>query len=359
MSVRFAGRSVGRGHPCFITYEAGPTHDGIESAKRLVELAAEAGANAVKFQFFDVDYLVADKTQPFTYDILVDRNTGETKTIEEPLYDILKRRCLEEAEWRAVKAHADQLGLAFFATVTSEEDIAFLVDLGCDSLKISSADVTHTPLLRLAARTGLCLQLDTGNASLGEVETAVDIIREEGNDNIIIHHCPSGYPARLESINLNVISTLQQLFPYPVAYSDHSPGWEMDVAAVALGANMVEKTITLDRTTPSVEHVMSLEPGEMKEFVQIIRDVETALGNSRRIMHPEERQKRQAVRRSAFAATDLAPGTVLADAPVDFRRPGTGLTSDLVETLGGLRLTRPVPQGTMIKLVDLSPGGDD
>ena len=146
---------------------AGPTHDGLESAKALVTMAAEAGADAVKFQIFDPDRLVADRKQMFSYDILVDRDSGETETIEEPLYDILKRRCLEESQWLELKAHSDSLGLAFFGTIGFEEDLDLLVRMKCDSVKIASADVNHIPLIRKAAATGMCLQLDTGNATLG------------------------------------------------------------------------------------------------------------------------------------------------------------------------------------------------
>src|SRR2546421_256884 len=134
--------------------------------------------------------------------------------------------------------------------------------------KIASADLNHRPLLRKAARTGLNIQLDTGNGTLGEVESAIDIVRREGNENIVIHHCPSGYPARLESINLRVITTLQQMFPYPVAYSDHTPGWDMDIAAVTLGAPLGGKTITLDRGARAVQHTTLLGPRELKNFLQ-------------------------------------------------------------------------------------------
>ncbi len=249
-TVKIGNRDVGEGAPCFITYEAGPTHSGIASAKELVRHAAQSGADAVKFQLLDPDRLVADRKLPFSYDVLADAATGRTETVTEPLYDILCRRTLSETEWRELKAYSDSLGLAFFCTALFDDEIDFLVAIGCQSIKIASADLNHYPLLRKVARTGLNIQLDTGNGSLGEMETAVDIIRREGNENIIIHHCPSGYPARLQSINLRVITTLRQMFPYPIAYSDHTPGWDMDIAAVTLGASLVEKTITLDRTHP-------------------------------------------------------------------------------------------------------------
>ncbi len=331
--VSFGLQKVGDEYPCFITLEAGPTHDGIETAKTLVKHAAEAGANAVKFQIFDPDRLVADKKQLFEYDVLVDKETGARETVFEPLYDILCRRCLSESEWIDLKCYSNSFGLAFFATVGFEEDIKFLEQLGCDSIKIASADVNHFPLIRKAARTGMCLQLDTGNASLGEIEQAIDVITAEGNENIIIHQCPSGYPARVQSINLNLIKTMRQMFSYPVAFSDHTPGWDMDIAAVTMGANLVEKTISLDRATRSVEHIMSIEPHEVKQFVQAIRDVEIAMGSNRRIMHPAEIEKRDRIRRSTFLLEDVKAGQKLSDVKVEFRRPGDGIQPDRYEEI--------------------------
>jgi len=351
--VQFGKRRVGDGQPCFITYEAGPTHSGLESALRLADLTAKAGADAIKFQVIDPDRLVADRKQPFTYDVLVDRDSGATETVSEPLYDILCRRALAKDEWRALKRHCDGLGLAFFATVGFEDEIELLEELACDSIKIASADVNHTPLLRRAARSGMCLQLDTGNATIGEIEAAVDVIRGEGNENIIIHHCPSGYPARLESINLNVIPTLKRMFPYPVAYSDHTPGWDMDLAAVALGANLVEKTISEDRTTRSVEHIMSIEPAEMAHFIRVIRDLETAMGSPRRIMSPAEVERRNANRRSVHLLRDLGAGSVLAPGDLDYRRPGKGIPPCDAERLIGRALRVPKAAGERLDWADL------
>lgn len=333
MEIMIGNRYVGDGHPCFITYEAGPTHDGLQTAKELVRHAAEAGADAVKFQILNTEKLVKDKSLSFSYEILVDRDTGETRKVSEPLYQILKRRELSRNEWLELKQFCDQLGLAFFATVDDEENIALLEEMGCQSIKIASADVNHFPLLRQAARTGMCVQLDTGNSTLGEIERAVDVIRAEGNENIIIHNCPSGYPARVDSINLNILKTLKSMFGLPVAYSDHTPGAEMDIAAVAIGANLIEKTITLDRMTPGVEHIMSLEPKEMKGFIQTIRDIERAMGSGRRILTKDELEKCKAIRRSVVLNAPVEAGTSLAEAGVYFSRPGYGLSPDLYEQM--------------------------
>ena len=200
----------------------------------------------------------------------------------------------------------------------------------------------------------MCIQIDTGMATLGEIEKAVDIIRSEGNENIVIHHCPSGYPARLESINLKIINTLKKMFTYPVAYSDHTPGNEMDIAAVVLGANMVEKTITENRMTRSVEHIMSIEPKEMSDFVRSIKDVETGLGTGRRILHKEEIKKRNSLRRSVFLTKSAKKGQLLSDCSVEFRRPGYGIHSDQFELVAKSTLKEDFEAGHMLKFTDLS-----
>jgi len=352
MAVKIGHSMIGDGHPCFITYEAGATHNGLESAKRLVKLAFEAGADAVKFQVIDPDRLVADKGALFSYEVLVDREKELVEKIEEPLYEILRRRYLTAEEWKELKDYSDSLGLLFFATVCFEEDIHMLNELHCDSIKIASSDINHYPLIQLAAKTGMCIQIDTGNATIGEVEMAVDTIRAEGNERIIIHHCPSGYPARLESIHLNMIKTLKQMFPYPVAFSDHTPGWEMDVAALALGANLLEKTITEDRTTRSVEHIFSLEPKDMRKFIKVIRDVEIALGQSRRIFEGESLEVKKKNRRSIFLKSSVCKGQRLKDVEIDFRRPGYGLEPSMYENLQDLEFKRDLPAGHMLVIED-------
>ncbi|MBY0532203.1 MAG: N-acetylneuraminate synthase family protein [Xanthobacteraceae bacterium] len=346
-------RRIGDQEKCFITFEAGPTHNGLETAKGLAEVAANAGGDAIKFQIVDADKLVSDREQMFSYDILVDKNTGETKTVSEPLYDLLKRRMLSHKEWLELKKYCDKLGLAFFATVTFEEELELVKQMNCDTIKIASADINHFPFLRLAARTGLNVQIDTGNATMGDVEAAVDVIRSEGNNDIIIHHCPPGYPAIPSAINLRVIPTLKNIYNLPVAYSDHSPGWDKTIAAIALGANLVEKTITFDRTTRSVEHMFSLEPNDATEFVKTVREVGLALGGPRRIMTPEERKHRVAYRRSTFLAADAPAGTNVKDLKVDFRRPGWGMGPDEFERCADMKLRQPLPKGHMLAQSDI------
>lgn len=356
-NLRIAKQWIGDSHPCFITFEAGPTHDSVESAIALVNEAAKSGANAIKFQIFDADKLVEDKKQHFSYSILINKSTGETKEVSEPLYDILKRRQLTKEEWAKVKAVSDSLGLAFFATIGFEEDLKLITSLDVHSVKIASSDVNHFPLLRLAARSALNVQIDTGNSELEEIDAAVRILEEEGCSSIIIHQCPSGYPARIPSICLNMIKTLRTRYPhYPIAYSDHTPDADMDIAAVALGVNLIEKTITFDRTTPSVEHIFSLEPPDMKKFISRIRDIELARGDSNRVLSNEQKQLRNKTRRGAYLTKDVTKGDIVTIEDVIFRRPCNGIPPNELDHLiqEGCRFSRNLKTGEQLHTKDIN-----
>ena len=352
-AIKIGSKEIGDGKPCFIVFEAGPTHSGFETAKELVWHAAKSGADAVKFQIIDPERLISDKKQLFSYDIIVDRKTGKTNTISEPLYDILKRRCLARKEWIELKQYCDKLGIVFFSTATYFDEVDFLLELGCETLKICSGDIDYFQFIKYCAMKGLCLQLDTGNATVGDIERAVDTVLDAGNNKIIIHNCPSGYPAKLESINLKLIPILKNMFQCPVAFSDHSIGKEMDIAAVAIGANMVEKTITLDRTTKSVEHIFSLEPNEMLDFVRTIREIEIAIGNTRRIMSKPEKEKAMAVRRSVVLKRNVASGETINEDMIDFARPGYGIRPEQTENILGKRLVKDMKKGQMLFIKDI------
>jgi len=322
-----------------IVFEAGPTHTGLESAKQLVDIAVAAEADSIKFQTIDADRLMADKKIEFEYAYLSQNEKGEKEYIKtkEPLYDILKRRHLTKDEWISLKLYCDQQGIHMFTTACYKDEVDFLVDeLKIDSIKINSSDINQLELIRYVAKKQVNIQLDTGSSDIWEIEKAIVAIEEEGNENIIIHHCPSGYPAHLSSIHLNMISTLRKMFPnYIVAFSDHSPGADMDIAAVALGAGMVEKTITLDRYIKSCEHSYSLQDEEVTQFVKIIRELEIALGDNRRVLPKEIRKKRLNTRRSPYAIRSLKKGDLIREEDFEFRRPGHGLTeSEFFQRIG-------------------------
>ncbi len=353
--VKIVDKIIGDGHCCFITFEAGPTHNGVESAKRLVKMAKEAGADAIKFQVFKPDNLIADRNLMFSYKVLLDKETCATEDITEPLYDIFVRRHLSDDEWGQVKLYADSQGLAFFVTIGDEEGLELVKTLGCHSIKVASSDINHLPFIRRIASTGLCIQLDTGNATFGEIEEAVDAIRREGNENIIIHNCPTGYPARLDSINLRMIPALKSSFGFPVAFSDHTPGWDMDIAAMAMGANLLEKTISENRCTRSVEHIMSLELPEMRRFVQVVRDVEIAMGSTLRVLTEEERRKRIQYRRSVYIDEPVSRGQRLRDVNVSFKRPGFGMAPDQYEKFSDYCFREDMRAGSIVGLHHLNP----
>jgi N,N'-diacetyllegionaminate synthase len=348
--MKIGHKYIGDNYPCFITFEAGATHDGLEYAKKLVKLSAESGADAVKFQIFDPDELIADKTINFEFDILLNKETNQTKRISENLYDIFVRRSLTLNQWAELKQYSDSLGLTFFATIGDELGLDFVKNVGCHSIKIASADVNYFPFLKEVAKTNISIQLDTGNSTIGEIAEAIDIIKAEGNEKIIIHNCPSGYPAKTSSINLRMISSMKSLFNCPIAYSDHSVGFDMDIAAVAVGANLLEKTITLDRATPRVEHIMSLEPKDMKIFINKIREIEIAMGSTRRIFSDEEKYNRLKVRRSIYAGSDYKKGTNVKNMKLKYKRPGYGIPPNKLDEIIDKTLTRDVKNNELLLL---------
>lgn len=333
----------------YIVLEAGPTHTGLESAKILAKAAKYAGANAVKFQIVYADRLMADKSIMFEYKYLKRDKKGKEifVPIKEPLYDILKRRELTKNEWKNLKKYCDEIDITMFSTANYLDEVAFLVDeLEVDSIKINSSDVNELEFIRYCASRGVNIQLDTGNSDLWEIERAVIAAEEVGCKNIVIHLCPSGYPARLESINLRMLTTLKTMFPnYSIAFSDHSPGWEMDIAAIALGADMVEKTITLDRTTKSCEHSFSLEPADAKRFVESVRELETALGSTRRVIPSAEKKRRKMTRRSPYTLINLKAGDIIREVDFEFKRPGFGITSEEFEYFIGKKLIKDIGLG--------------
>lgn len=349
MSVIEMGRAaVGADCPTYIVFEAGPTHTGFESAKALAKAAKSAGGDAIKFQVADHNRLITTPDVLFSYDILVDRETGERKTVTEPLIDIWERRHMARQNWQALFSYCKEIDIDVFATVFFEEDIDWLVEAGVCCLKIASQDVVHKDLVIAAAKTGLPVQIDTGNATIGEIERSFDWILDAGNEKGIINHCPSGYPARLDSINLHMLTTLKEMFGAPVAFSDHTPGWDMDIAAVALGADMIEKTITLDRMTKSCEHMMSIEPEDMGRFVRAIRDMEIALGNSRRVLPKDIKESRWSVMRSPYLKHGVAQGDIFSTDDIEFRRPGFGLKPDRYHMFLGRPFSKPLELGHML-----------
>jgi len=324
-TAQIGSTPVGSTHPLYITFEAGPTHTGLASAMRLVDVAATAGVNGIKFQLFDPDKLIADKSLEFSYQVLDE--DGNLRPLTSNLYDLFVSRSLSSKDWSTLAKHILASGLDFICTAGSPDEVDFLLDLGCTSIKVASSDLTYVQLLEHISTKNVNVQVDTGSGDITEISSAIQAIILNGNNNLIIHHCPTGYPATPDNVHLSMIRSLIHLFPtIPIAFSDHSPGIHMDIAAVSLGASMIEKTITESRTTQSVEHAFSLEPSEAPNFVSSLRDLQRAFGNGSRVLSSSQLSVRSDNRRGAYSRRSMTKGELLTVADIAFKRPQKGMT---------------------------------
>jgi N-acetylneuraminate synthase/N,N'-diacetyllegionaminate synthase len=322
------GRVLGRG-PAFLIAEAGVNHNGdLDLARRLVDAAAAAGADAVKFQTFRTDALVSAAAPKARYQM-------ETTGGAESQRAMLARLELSAEAHAGLRDHAARRGLVFFSTPFDEASADLLDGLGVELLKVPSGEVTNLPLLRHLAGKGRPILLSTGMSTLDEVATAVETIRAAGDPAVAILHCVSAYPAPVEDTNLRAMDTLRERFDCPVGLSDHTLGIEIALAAVARGAAVLEKHLTLDRALPGPDHRASLEPADFTALVRGVRAIERALGDGDKRPMPSELDTRAVARRSLVAARALPAGHRLTGADVAIKRPGTGLApADLDRVLG-------------------------
>jgi sialic acid synthase SpsE len=332
-NVKIGDKIIGDGNPCFISVEPGATHTGLESAKKLAKAAKEAGADAVKFQTVITEEMMSHEAK----NLMIEFGTKDGKK-KESIYDALKRRELTFDEWRKLKNYCDEIGILFISTPSGPSTVDLLADLNVAAIKVSKSDVNNTYMIRLIAKKKLPVILDA-REKFQDVENAIRICEEEGNENIIIMHCPSGYPAEYAGIHLKVIPFIKEIFEKPVAYSDHSIGDFMNYAALGFGANMLEKTITLDRYTNAVEHFMSLEPAEIKEFIKRVREVEKAFGNPRIIFNS---RVKAANRRSIMTKRKIPKGKIIEINDLTFKRPGTHISVERYEEIIGKKAARDI-----------------
>lgn len=345
--VRIGRRPVGPGHPCFIIAEAGVNHDGdLQRAHRLVDVAAEAGADAVKFQTFEPDKLVAPDAAMADYQVL---NTGSRQTQAE----MLRRLILPRAAHRDLQKHAEDRGLVFLSTPFDEASADFLEELGVPAFKIGSGELTNHRLLAHVARKRRPMLVSTGMADLVEVLDAVDVIRAEGASEVAVFHCVTSYPAHPRDANLRAIETLGGALGVPVGWSDHTEGIAVALAAVARGASLLEKHFTTDRSLPGPDHRASLSPEELAALVRGVREVEESLGDGRKVPRPVELGIVASSRRSVHAARDLPAGHVLFDEDLQALRPGDGISAARLLSLRGRVLARAVRVGQRLAEADL------
>lgn len=347
-TIDLGGRAIGEGCPALVIAEAGVNHNGdIGRALELVDAAADAGADAVKFQTFRADALATRDAGMAAYQ---KRNTASERTQREMLAALE----LGEADFRRLKEHAEARGLVFLSSPFDEASAALLAGLGVAAFKLGSGELTNDPLLASVARAGRPMLLSTGMATLEECEHAAATVRGAGAPPVCWLHCVSSYPAPAEASNLRAMHSLRAALGGPVGLSDHTMGWEVTLAAVAMGARVIEKHFTLSRALPGPDHAASLEPGEFAQMMRQVRTVEAALGDGVKRPAECELDTMRAARKSLVAAADLEAGTVLTAASLAAKRPGTGLPPTLRGEIIGRTLRRRIAADEPISMDDLA-----
>jgi N,N'-diacetyllegionaminate synthase len=339
--VAIGARRVGSGQPTWLVAEAGVNHDGsLTLALRLVDAAATAGADAVKFQVFRADELATASAGTAGYQ---KKDGGESQR------DMLARLELSDDEFRRVQRHCADRGIEFLATPFGLQDVDRLLDLDVRALKIASTDLNNVPLLRRAAQTGLPLIVSTGAATADEIRASVARLQQWGvGRRLILLHCVSGYPTPLEAANLRAIGTLRREFGVPCGFSDHTTSTQTGAWAAALGAAVLEKHFTLDRSAPGPDHAMSLDPPGLREYIAAVRDIERALGSGHLGMTALEADVRAVARKSIVAARDLAAGTTLRPEMLAVKRPAGGIEPAELDALIGRQVAADVRQDTIL-----------
>jgi N,N'-diacetyllegionaminate synthase len=310
-------------HSTLIIAEAGVNHNGdMATARRLVDAAAEAGADLVKFQTFSAKTLVSAKAAKAEYQNRNEAGNSETQQ------SMLQRLELPREAHFDLLSHSADRGIGFFSTAFDLDSLDFLNQLGLPRFKIPSGEITNLPYLRRAASFGKELILSTGMATLGEIEAALEVIEQSGcpRDQITLLHCTTEYPAPYDEVNLRAMATLREAFGVSVGYSDHTEGIEVSLAAVALGATIIEKHFTLDRAMPGPDHAASLQPDELRALVAGVRRIELALGSSRKQRTLSEAKNRIVVRKSIVASRKIKSGEVFSEENLTVKRPGSGLS---------------------------------
>jgi N,N'-diacetyllegionaminate synthase len=329
VSVKLGTRAVGAGHPCYVIAEAGANHDrDLDVARRLIDVAAEAGADAVKFQTYSGRALYSTKTPRFDY-------LGELGA--KPAHELLDDIALPRAWQPILAAHCRAAGIEFLSSPFDRDAVDELDALDVAAFKIASFELVDLPLIEYAASKQRPLILSTGMASLGEIEDAVTAARGAGAAEICLLQCASLYPSPAHIMNLRAIATMEAAFGVPVGLSDHTSGIHVAAAAVAVGAHLLEKHFTLDRTRTGPDHPFAIEPRELADLVAHVRDVEAALGDG--VKAGPSREEREEMytkaRRSVVAARAIPAGTRITRDMLTIKRPGHGIKPKLIEALVG------------------------
>lgn len=348
-ALRIGDKLVGPGHPPYFIAEIGSNHNGdMNLAFKLIDAVVDTGADAVKFQSWSKKSLVSKAEFA--------RNTKYADTFRHfgSLEEMVEKYQLTPLQHHDVAAYCRKKGVTFISTPFSKPEVDLLVELGIPFFKIASMDVNNLALLAEVGSRGKPVMLSTGMATLGEIERAVAVLRDAGSGTVCLLHCISIYPPKFEDINLRNIPMLQRAFDVPVGFSDHSQGTAIPLAAIALGACVVEKHFTLDPEMPGWDHWVSAAPDEMRKLVTEGRNIFAALGSEVRRVNAEEQSKKLAFRRCCVAARPLPAGHVLGTKDLDYKRPGNGIHPDEACYLIGRTLKRDLGEDDILHWDDLN-----
>ncbi|HEV7860365.1 MAG TPA: N-acetylneuraminate synthase [Pyrinomonadaceae bacterium] len=334
--IQIGERMIGDGEPVLIIAEAGVNHNGqLEKALELVSVARAAGADAVKFQLYRPEEQVSQAARTAGYQ--------REQTGADHMLEMARSYELPWEAHHAIAARCREAGIAYMSSCFDREAVDFLVQLGGECIKVGSGEITNYPLLAHMSATGLPILLSTGMSTLSDVAGAVEHIHASGPGSLALFQCVSNYPADPATVNLRAMLTMRQAFNVPVGFSDHTHGSAVAVAAVALGACMVEKHFTLDKSLPGPDHAMSLDPSELRAYVKAIRTAESALGDGIKRPVESELETLRAARRSLVSARIIHAGESLDESNVTLKRPATGIDPRLWQTVRGRVAATDIP----------------
>ncbi len=324
----------------FVIAEAGVNHNGdINLAYKLADIAKEAGADAIKFQTFKTEKVMSKFTDMASYQ-------KKNLSTNESQYGMAKKLELSYKEFKKLKDYCDEIEIMFLSTPDEEDSLNFLVDeLNIPFIKIGSGEMTNLPYLRKIAAKDKPIIMSTGMSNLGEVEEAINTIKiVNSRTEIFLLHCTTNYPTPYEEVNLKAMQTLAAAFKLPVGYSDHTLGIKLPIAAVAMGAKIIEKHFTLDKKLPGPDHKASLEPDELEEMVKAIRNIEKALGDGIKKPNKSEIEIMKVARRSLITTRDIRVGEIIKESDIAIKRPGTGILPKFKEIIMGMKLINNIRQ---------------
>ncbi len=344
MEFRIQDRFIGDDRPLFFIAEAGVNHNGsIDLGRQLVDIAEEAGADAVKFQTFKTENIITPDAPKSTYHV---ETTGDDS--DQTWFELLKTQEMSRNMHVELIEYCNDKGIIFLSTPYDEESADLLEKLEVSAFKIASTDTNNIPLLRYIARKGHPMILSSAMATMEEVEEAVVAVRNEGLEDVAVLQCTGNYPAKLSDSNLRVMQTYRGKLHCIVGYSDHTPDLINPVAATAMGAKVYEKHFTIDKTLPGPDHRMSLNPEELKQTVKAIRDTELALGTSEKQVLEGEKENRIKLRKSIVANEDINKEEIIHKEMVAIKRPGNGIPPADMDNIVGKRAIIDIPSGTVL-----------